>query len=87
MNQGGAGGAGFGGIFPVPPHWDPSPYNVTRHTLTADTDEYKFAEGKFHETLPKNQIVQIERIQNRRKEMMIINNVELPFSCRLVSSI
>ncbi|CAF2818262.1 unnamed protein product [Rotaria sp. Silwood2] len=58
---------GVGGIFPLPEYWDQSsPYNLSRYTLQPDTEEYKFVADNFHNTLPSNEIVQIERIQNRR---------------------
>jgi hypothetical protein len=58
----------FGGLFPVPENWDQSsPHNLSRYTLKSNSNEYKFVADNFHETLPSSEIVQIERIQNRRK--------------------
>lgn len=41
--------------------------NLSIHNLQKNSEEYRFVSAKFHETLPSNQIVKIERIQNRRK--------------------
>ncbi len=55
-------------MFPYPDTWDQSsPYNLSRYILQSNTEEYKFVAGKFQETLKANPIIQIERIQNRRK--------------------
>ncbi|CAF0992466.1 unnamed protein product [Rotaria sordida] len=57
----------FGTIYSLPKHWDLSALNnLTRYILDPETEEYKFVANNFHQTLPLNQIVQIERIQNRR---------------------
>ena len=40
--------------------------NLSVHTLPVGSEEYKFVSGKFRETLSSNQIVKIERIQNKR---------------------
>ncbi|CAF3665687.1 unnamed protein product [Rotaria sordida] len=57
----------FGTIYSLPKHWDLSALNnLTRYILDLETEEYKFVANNFHQTLPLNQIVQIERIQNRR---------------------
>ncbi|CAF0814856.1 unnamed protein product [Rotaria sordida] len=59
--------AGAVGIFPLPDYWDQSSlHNLSRYILQPNTEEYKFVADNFHKTLPSNQIVQIERIQNRR---------------------
>jgi hypothetical protein len=55
-----------GSIFPFPEHWDlTSPNNLSRYVLEQDSAEYIFVAENFHKTL-QNQIVQIERVQNRR---------------------
>ena len=43
--------------------------SVTRHILIPGTKEYKDVETRFKESLPSSTIIQIERIQNRRKKM------------------
>ncbi|CAF4364641.1 unnamed protein product, partial [Rotaria sp. Silwood2] len=57
----------FGITYSFPKHWDLSLLNnLTRYILDVETEEYKFVANKFYKTLSSNQIVQIERIQNRR---------------------
>jgi hypothetical protein len=52
----------------LPEHWDDSaPKNVTRFDLEPGTQEYQFVADNFHKTLPQNEIVKIQRIQNRRE--------------------
>ncbi|CAF0857782.1 unnamed protein product [Adineta steineri] len=50
-----------------PETWNHSSlYNLSRYILEPTSEEYKFVANNFHRTLPSNEIVQIERIQNRR---------------------
>jgi len=52
----------------LPEHWDGSATkNLTRFDLVPGTVEYQFVADNFRKTLPQNEIVKIQRIQNRRE--------------------
>lgn len=54
--------------FPDTWTWNASAMNnLSIHNLPPNGNEYKMVSDKFHQTLPSNQIVKIERIQNRRE--------------------
>ncbi|CAF0793658.1 unnamed protein product [Adineta ricciae] len=66
-SPGNHGGEAFYGAYPFPHTWNrSSPYNISRYDLEPSSDEYQYVAEKFRKSLPSNEIVGIERIQNRR---------------------
>ncbi len=58
----------LGGTSHFPETWDLSAVeNLTTYILQPNTDEYNFVREKFVRTLSAYPIVEIMRIQNRRK--------------------
>ncbi len=58
-----------------PSYWNTSSLiNLSRYTVQPHTDEYRLVENNFRKTMRQNQIIGIERIQNRRK---VFTNFEI----------